>query len=95
MRILYKYIGNGSALIPVPTRDLTEADFEERKEVFAEMGITEAVLIASGLYENVDEVYAAGNEFVKGLVEGLNKADESEQETKAPTKKGKAKKEGE
>ena len=45
------YIGKGGAFYHVPTRDLTDADFEERKELWNEYGITEGLLVASGLYE--------------------------------------------
>lgn len=45
-----KYIGRGASLPNVPARDLTEADFEERRELWADEGITEAVILRSGLY---------------------------------------------
>jgi hypothetical protein len=45
------YIGRGDAFVGVPARNLTEKDFTERAETFAELGITESVLIASGLYK--------------------------------------------
>ena len=45
------YIGRGGAFVTVPARDLTEEDFAERKELWQELGITEAVLLESGLYE--------------------------------------------
>ena len=44
------YIGGG-ALYNVPARDLTEADFADFAEVWKENGITEAVLLESGLYK--------------------------------------------
>lgn len=50
MTTLYKYLGGG-ALANVPARDITEADVEEFAEVWLENGITEAVILASGLYE--------------------------------------------
>jgi len=51
MEIKLHYIGRGDALIHVPAHDLTEEDFAERAELWKENGITEAVLVASGLYE--------------------------------------------
>ena len=45
------YIGRGGAIPGVPAQDLTEQDFAERKEQWGELGITEAVLLQSGLYE--------------------------------------------
>ena len=45
------YKGRGGAIPGVPAQDLTEADFAERKEQWGELGITEAVLLQSGLYE--------------------------------------------
>lgn len=45
------YKGRGDAFIGVPAQDLTEQDFAERKELWQELGITEAVLLESGLYE--------------------------------------------
>lgn len=45
------YIGRGGALIHVPPRDLTDEDFAERAELWKENGITEAVILNSGLYE--------------------------------------------
>lgn len=45
------YIGRGGAIAGVPAQDLTEEDFAERKEQWNELGITEAVLLKSGLYE--------------------------------------------
>ena len=49
MTTLYKYLGGG-ALPNVPARDLTEADVTDFAEVWKENGITEAVLLKSGLY---------------------------------------------
>lgn len=51
MTILYKYLGRGDALIHVPPRDLTTQDVTDFAEVWKENGITEAVLLNSGLYE--------------------------------------------
>jgi hypothetical protein len=48
------YIGRG-ALVHVPPRDLTEQDFAERAEVWSENGITEASLLASGLYKKAEQ----------------------------------------
>jgi hypothetical protein len=50
MTTLYKYIGR-DVLIHVPPRDLTADDLAERAEVWKENGITEAVLLGSGLYK--------------------------------------------
>lgn len=51
MNMRLKYIGRGAALPHVPARDLTEQDFIERRELWADEGITEAVILNSGLYE--------------------------------------------
>ena len=51
MEIRLRYIGRGDALIHVPARDLTDEDFAERAELWKELGIDEARLLASGLYE--------------------------------------------
>lgn len=53
MDAVYKYIGNGDALVHVPPRDLTQADIDERAADWAEMGITEQLLVMSGLYTPV------------------------------------------
>ena len=55
MEIRLKYIGRGSALYDVPARDLTDEDFTERKELWKELGVTEATLIKSGLYEKAEK----------------------------------------
>ena len=49
MDTIYKYIGKDT-LYHVPARDLTQADLDERAELWAENGITEDLLLASGLY---------------------------------------------
>jgi hypothetical protein len=54
MTAIYKYIGNGGALYHVPARDLTADDIAERAGVWKENGITEAVLLGSGLYQKVE-----------------------------------------
>jgi hypothetical protein len=51
MTIRFIYTGRGDALIHVPPRDLTDEDFAEREELWKENGITEAVLLGSGLYK--------------------------------------------
>lgn len=51
MTTILTYIGRGDALIGVPARDLTEEDFAERAESWSALGLTEAVILASGLYE--------------------------------------------
>lgn len=48
------YIGKG-AFYNVPARDLSDADFAERAAEWAELGITEDVLLASGLYRRAGE----------------------------------------
>jgi hypothetical protein len=53
MSVKYIYLGGG-ALIHVPPRDLTDADFAERAEVWKENGIDEAVLLGSGLYKKAE-----------------------------------------
>lgn len=50
------YVGNGSALYHVPARDLTDEDFAERAEIWAELGITENLLLQSGLYAKPEQV---------------------------------------
>ena len=50
----YKYIGKGDALYHVPARDLTEQDIAERAETWKEFGITESLLVKSGLYEKAE-----------------------------------------
>ena len=45
------YTGRGDFLWHVPARDLTDEDFKERAELWKENNITEAVILASGLYE--------------------------------------------
>jgi 5,10-methylenetetrahydrofolate reductase len=52
MTTLYKYLGGGS-LVHVPARDITEADVEERAELWLENGIDEALLLKSGLYQKL------------------------------------------
>jgi 5,10-methylenetetrahydrofolate reductase len=54
MTAIYKYIGDGGALYHVPARDLTADDIAERAEVWRENGITEAVLLGSGLYQKIE-----------------------------------------
>lgn len=49
----YKYNGKGDAFIGVPARDLTDEDCTERAEQWAELGITEELLVNSGLYSPV------------------------------------------
>ena len=51
MTVKLIYIGRGDAFYHVPMRDLTDEDFAERAEIWAELGVTEAALIASGLYK--------------------------------------------
>ena len=51
MAIKLHYIGRGDAIIHVPARDLTDEDFAERAELWKELGIDEAGMLASGLYE--------------------------------------------
>ena len=47
-----KLIYAGGGFFPdVPARDLTEEDFAERAESWKAQGITEAVLLQSGLYK--------------------------------------------
>ncbi|HEU4341005.1 MAG TPA: hypothetical protein VFU31_05490 [Candidatus Binatia bacterium] len=50
-KVILEYIGRGAAIVHVPMRDLTEADFTERAELWKEEGITEERLISSGLYQ--------------------------------------------
>ncbi len=45
------YIGRGAAIPGVPAQDLTDEDFKERAEQWAGLGIDEAALLKSGLYE--------------------------------------------
>ncbi len=51
MTIRLIYIGRGDAIPGVPAQDLTDEDFKERAEQWAELGIDEAVLLNSGLYK--------------------------------------------
>ena len=51
MTIRLIYIGRGAAIPGVPAQDLTDEDFKERAEQWAELGIDEATLLNSGLYE--------------------------------------------
>lgn len=51
MTIKLIYIGRGAAIPGVPARDLTDEDFKERAEQWAGLGIDEAALVNSGLYE--------------------------------------------
>lgn len=53
-KTLYKYLGGGS-LFHVPARDITEADVEERAELWLENGIDEATLLKSGLYQKAEQ----------------------------------------
>lgn len=55
MTTLYKYIGNGAALSLVPPRDITEADVEACAETWLEAGISEALLLGSGLYQKIEQ----------------------------------------
>lgn len=52
MTTLYKWNGAG-ALIGVPARDLTDADFADFAHAWQEMGITEETIANCGLYEKV------------------------------------------
>lgn len=45
------YVGKGDALPNVPARDITEQDVLDFAEIWKENGITESVLLNSGLYE--------------------------------------------
>ena len=87
------YIGRGGAFIGVPARDLTDEDFEERSESWAELGIDEAVLLKSGLYKKAgqDTEYQSDKE----LGFGASKLLFDKEIGKTSTKKGKVKKEGE
>ena len=49
-KVILTYIGGGS-LYHVPARDLTEADFTERAELWQELGWNEESLVGTGLYE--------------------------------------------
>lgn len=49
------YIGRGDAFYNVPARDLTDEDFAERAETWKEFGITEELLVKSGLYKTIEE----------------------------------------
>jgi hypothetical protein len=49
------YTGRGDMFYNVPARDLTDEDFAERAEVWQEFGITEKLLIDSGLYKPFEE----------------------------------------
>lgn len=51
MTVKLFYVGRGDALIHVPARDLTDEDYAERAELWKENDITEAGILASGLYE--------------------------------------------
>ena len=51
MAIKLHYVGRGDAIIHVPARDLMDEDFAERAELWKENNITEARILASGLYE--------------------------------------------
>jgi hypothetical protein len=53
MTVKLIYIGRGDAFYNVPARDLTDEDLAERAELWQEYGITESLLVASGLYEKV------------------------------------------
>lgn len=49
------YIGRGDAFYHVPARDLTDEDFAERAELWEEVGVTEKLLIDSGLYKPFED----------------------------------------
>jgi hypothetical protein len=49
------YTGRGDMFYNVPARDLTDEDFAERAETWQEFGITEKLLIDSGLYKPFEE----------------------------------------
>jgi hypothetical protein len=49
------YTGRGDMFYNVPARDLTDEDFAERAETWQEFGITERLLISSGLYKPFEE----------------------------------------
>lgn len=69
MNIRLKYLGGG-AFVHVPARDLTDEDFTERAELWKEIGITEDVLISSGIYEragNVQLTAENGEKLIKKL----------------------------
>jgi 5,10-methylenetetrahydrofolate reductase len=54
MSVKYIYLGKGDAFIHVPPRDLTADDIKERVEIWQEYGITEELLIGSGLYKKAE-----------------------------------------
>lgn len=58
-KVILVYIGSGSALIGVPARDLTEADFAERAELWQELGWNEESLVGTGLYQYAIETARA------------------------------------
>lgn len=68
MTTLYKYLGGGS-LPNVPARDITEQDVEEFAEVWLANGISEELLLSSGLYEKagrkvLDKIQYGGSDSV-------------------------------
>jgi hypothetical protein len=54
MSTKYIYTGRGDAFYHVPARDLTDEDIAERAEIWKELGITEELLVKSGLYKKVE-----------------------------------------
>jgi hypothetical protein len=54
MNTKYIYTGRGDAFYHVPARDLTDEDIAERAEIWKELGITEELLVKSGLYKKVE-----------------------------------------
>jgi hypothetical protein len=90
MTVKLIYIGRGDAFYHVPTRDLTDEDFAERAEIWAELGITEDVLISSGLYKKAENKKVA----LRGIQYGNDLDFPSVEKTVKP-KQNKAAKEGE
>lgn len=66
-KIILKYIGNGSALIGVPARDLTKNDIDW----VLDAGFSMEHLLASGLYE-LAETKQARKPFKKDKDEEIN-----------------------
>jgi hypothetical protein len=66
MTIKLIYTGRGEHIFHVPSRDLTDEDFAERAELWQEHGITDTVLIESGLYKKVEAAQAEPKKSKRG-----------------------------
>ncbi|RMD64624.1 hypothetical protein D6833_04130 [Candidatus Parcubacteria bacterium] len=60
-KIVYRYVGNGASVPHIPSRDLTDQDLERLSWV----GLSEADVEASGLYERVEDKPAGKKSEVK------------------------------